>query len=327
MQKLIILLILMVYNEVSCKTDCKNEPKCHMARTWGMMGADCYDKDFREFPHCLRTDVEIIDLTKNRIKQLHTSDLAKYNKLKMLYLGDNFLLKIDDDIFDDKTKLQTLDLSNNGMSKLPSKVFHLPSLQSFYFSQNLNVNIVEVVENSKPITSPLVKFDISFSEIDTLPDLGIIPTLLKYNISGNNLLRLNVGHFAGLCKLQVLVTDNITLSLDDPCDCWRVNWWLKEKRVKFLPFDCELRESLCKKTAINISDVEMFEKCSTLARTLEHKSVFMKYILPALAIILISLIVLWFYCRRKRKVDKNKIYRDPISEADSTAYIKNPINI
>ncbi|KAL3266204.1 hypothetical protein HHI36_010387 [Cryptolaemus montrouzieri] len=314
MQFFLILVVFMTAFEEFTNGDCNNEPKCQISKVLGMKGADCYDRDIREFPKCLRSDIEIIDLTKNRIKQLRFSDLERYTYLKMLYLQDNFLLKIEDNAFDGKTDLTTLDLSNNGMTKIPLDIFHLPSLQSLYLSQNTNTNIVETMEEAKPITSPLTQFDISFSEIERLPEIGLLPTLVKYNISGNNLVELNIKHFSGLCGLKYLITNNITVNLQEPCDCWNTNRWLKSKNVIFSPFDCEMKETLCAEVPVNASDLESYEKCSKLLREITAKSMLKKILIPLLIGVVIVCVCIGFYCRRRRKLNKKALYGVPMEE-------------
>ncbi|KAK9876694.1 hypothetical protein WA026_014073 [Henosepilachna vigintioctopunctata] len=296
---------------------CNNEIKCHISKVRSMKGADCYDRDFREFPQCIRSDIEIIDLTKNRIKQLRRSDLERYKYLKMLYLQDNFLIKIENTTFNDKTDLTTLDLANNGMSKIPQNIFHLPSLQSLYLSQNTNTNIVETMERAAPITSPLTQCDISFCEIDRLPEIGILPTLVKYNISGNNLNELNVRQFSGLCGLKYLITLNVTITLEDPCQCWNTNRWLKGKNVEFKPFECELKENLCKEVPFNKTDLVAYEKCSILLREITAKSMLKKILIPVLVGLIIICIGIGYYCRRRKKLNKKALYHKKALYEDS----------
>lgn len=144
--------------------------------------------------------------------------------------------RIDDDAFEDND-LTFLDLSLNSLLKVPSQIFHLPSLEQLLLSKNLNMNVVEAVESAKPISSPLKVLDISYNELDELPDLGIMPYLIKYNISGNDA-NMSVRSLAGLCSLKQFVNNDSTLNFENPCDCWILQNWLKERGVRFTPFDC-----------------------------------------------------------------------------------------
>lgn len=164
--------------------------------------------------------------------------MSKYSNVKFLYLSDNMLSRIDNNVFEDNGELQTLDLSLNGLTTLPSVVFQLPSLKRLYLSQNLNANIAELIDEIKPIQSPLEFLDLSFNEIEHLPDLGIMPHLVAYNISGNDLSNLEVKHFSGLCRLKFLYNNNVTSYFDDPCECWNVQRWLMDREVLFNKWNC-----------------------------------------------------------------------------------------
>lgn len=160
-----------------------------------------------------------------------------------MYLSDNLLTNLENAAFEDLDELLVLDLSINGISKLAPIIFQLPSLKKLFLSQNQNMNIIEVVEESSPITSPLERFDIGFNELETLPDLGVMPYLILYNISGNNLLNMSPKDVAGMCNLKKLANDNFTVSFNVPCDCWNVKNWFKERDVKFTNFECSVKET------------------------------------------------------------------------------------
>ena len=164
-----------------------------------------------------------------------------------MYLNDNSIAAIDKQAFEGSDYLQTLDLSLNSLTKIPPVLFQLPSLQSLYLGQNLNMNIVDVVEKAKPIKSPLFHLDISYvmtEEPGELPDLGFMPTLEKYNISGNKLISMTTKHFAGLCSLKFLDTTNVSIEYEeDGCGCWTINRWLISRKVNFKPFVCHRKEA------------------------------------------------------------------------------------
>lgn len=161
----------------------------------------------------------------------------------MLYLSDNLLTTLDNSTFEDLDELETLDLSLNGISKMAPVIFHLPSLKRLYLSQNQNINIAEVIEETKPITSPLDLLDISFNELEELPKVGVLPQLLLYNISGNNLLNMQVADIAGLCNLHTLANQNFSAYFDELCDCWNLQRWLDDRNVRYSKFDCHISEN------------------------------------------------------------------------------------
>lgn len=45
---------------VSTEEKCKDDNVCVQTKTHGMWSADCYNGNFKNFPRCLRSDVEVI---------------------------------------------------------------------------------------------------------------------------------------------------------------------------------------------------------------------------------------------------------------------------
>ena len=158
--------------------------------------------------------------------------------MKYLYLSENMILEIEKEAFDGQTSLEVLDLSSNVLKTIPETIFHLPSLTRLYLSQNEHTNVVEEIEKNNEITSPLVYFDISYNNLLTLPNLGVLRTLVKYNISGNDGIKLKIQDFAGICNLNILVNDKLTATFDDECDCVNTERWFKERSVIFTSFKC-----------------------------------------------------------------------------------------
>lgn len=165
--------------------------------------------------------------------------------MKILYLSDNMVTTISDEAFEEQDELQTLDLTMNSLQKLPAVIFRLPSLKSLYLGQNLNINIVDTIENAKPIASPLTYLDISLLTDEDpieMPNFGVLPDLTKLNITGNVFDDLRPEHFAGLCKLKYLMNSNVTVYFSSQCDCWNINKWLNERNVQFTAFDCPVQK-------------------------------------------------------------------------------------
>lgn len=146
--------------------------------------------------------------------------------------------RIDEDAFDENDELAFLDLSLNGLLKVPVQIFHLPSLEHLLLSKNLNMNVVDAVEAAKPISSPLKVLDIGYNELEQLPDFGVMPFLIKYNISGNDA-TMSVRMFAGMCSLKYLVNNDSNVYFEDPCECWTLQNWFREREVHFTPMECD----------------------------------------------------------------------------------------
>lgn len=175
------------------------------------------------------------------MRKITKEDLSNYPNLQILYLTDNLLSKFENFTFEDMDDLIILDLSLNVISELPPDIFHLPSLRKLSLSQNQNAKIVDSINEASPITSPLEAIDISFNDLKTLPNLGNMPHLLLYNITGNKLLNMKVKDIAGLCNLKTLA-NNSTMHFGNPCDCWNIQRWLEEREVNFVKMSCEVLE-------------------------------------------------------------------------------------
>ncbi|XP_056646485.1 uncharacterized protein LOC130451476 [Diorhabda sublineata] len=300
------LFTLHVFSCRAADVDCRREPKCVIARVHKMKTANCYDKQFKNFPKCLNTDVEIIDLSFNRIRKITKADIDRFKYLKFLYLADNLLTNIEIDVFEDADDLTTLDLSLNAINRVPPVIFQLPSLTSLYLSQNLNINIVDAIEVSKPIVSPLTQIDISQTtdedNYSDFPNFGILPFLLFLNITRNFYFNLTPRFFMGLCNLQKLINDNVTTDFEDPCDCWRINYWLKDKHVKFSPFRCEIVESQCKYTDFKEEDLQLYNQCKEKHAAIQRSNLILKISIGigvALITIIILIVIIYFWRKRK----------------------------
>ncbi|KYB29702.1 Protein slit-like Protein [Tribolium castaneum] len=290
---------------------CKKDSRCKVSRISGMKAVDCRNKDMGTISQCLPNDVEIIDLSRNRIRKVTQDDLRKYSNLKMLYLDDNMIMTIDEESFEGKDYLQTIDLTLNGLTKIPSVIFHLPSLQVLYLRQNLNINVADAIEKAKPITSPLLRLDISYimtEEPDQLPDLGTIPTLEQYNISGNKLSSLKPNHFAGLCNLKILDTTNMSIQYEEPCDCWTINRWLKDRKVAFKSFECGVPPTDCLEE-VPPEDLEIYSLCRQIYEENIKKSKMKTVLWIVIPIVVVLFAIITFFIVRRRQKQRQK-HRD-----------------
>lgn len=177
----------------------------------------------------------------NRIREITEEDLKPYSYLQILYLSDNILTEIDEHALEDLTSLHTVDVSLNAFYKIPSSLFYLPALRKLLLGGIKNPKMLENIESTVPITSPLIQLDLSYNKLERLPILGELPTLNYYNVTGNKNVKLNTTMFAGLCTLQELIDADFSASFDDPCDCYVLEQWLTARRVKFTQFNCGQR--------------------------------------------------------------------------------------
>lgn len=271
---------------------------------------------------------------------LRENDLSRYSSLKFLYLTDNMINKIHQDAFFYNTDLRVLDLSLNGIIKLPPQVLQLPSLEKLFLSKNANMNIIDAVDKAKPISSPLKELDIGFNEIDTLPDFGMMPHLVKLNITGNPEVEMSLKSFAGLCNLQILSMDNVTAVFEDPCECWILEKWLRDRNVMFSSWECPSLEEdgktnddmipLRVQYIVPLADCTMrvpghhlktFSQCKDKYEKIILNSKLIKILVPiAVAILILLLAAAYIIVKRKRR--QAKMLRMKCASVDGQTLIR-----
>ncbi|CAH2050517.1 unnamed protein product, partial [Iphiclides podalirius] len=229
--------VLLISN-ISCKELTELEvlssqpTRCTYEHAYDMYGAHCGGLRLSKIPS-LRGGIEILDFSDNKLQELHSDTLASYSSIKYLYLAENQIYMIDKDAFASLTYLQTLDLSKNVILELPNSIFQLPSLRKLYLSGNPLLHLsLKDLSITKPIQAPLELLDLSDCKINQLPDWGVLPNLILYNISHNPLRTLEALQFSVMCKLaKVDITESIdTIKI---CELKTTITWFQEKRVHF----------------------------------------------------------------------------------------------
>lgn len=173
---------------------------------------------------------KILDASENRIRKLNQKSFALYHDLKFLYLFDNMILKIEVGTFSQLPLLETLDLSQNGLRFVPPEIFALPNLRNLYLADN---EIKNEAFNSivKPVKAPLIYLNLASTEIDKVPDLGILPELLHLNLSMNAFKHLAPEQFAPLCQLKEVDLNKTNI---EACQCHKINFFI-ENELQRLP--------------------------------------------------------------------------------------------
>ncbi|XP_043942711.1 toll-like receptor 2 type-2 [Protopterus annectens] len=86
---------------------------------------NCSTKGMLNVTSCnITMETEILDLSFNKIRQIHNKDFAGLIKLKKLLLQFNQIWTIDNDAFHDLSELEYLDISNNMLLNITSLPFH-----------------------------------------------------------------------------------------------------------------------------------------------------------------------------------------------------------
>lgn len=177
----------------------------------------------------------MLDASLNRIKKLNKKSFSSYTKLKHLYLCSNRITKIETGTFSELTSLETLNLSDNTFREVPPEIMNLPRLRK------LSMVEIELKNDGfsrikKPVKAPLVYLNIAETEIDKIPDFGILPSLKMLNISKNSLTALKPEQFAPLCRIEIV---DISDSDVNPCQCAKINYFLENELNKAPILNCE----------------------------------------------------------------------------------------
>lgn len=147
-------------------------------------------------------------------------------------MADNQIIQIEEDAFDSLTNLQTLDLSKNVIIGLPANIFQLPNLRKLYLSGNplIHMDLNKLAQTR--IGAPLELLDISNCKIKVLPEWGLLPQLMFYNISYNPLTSLDVKYFPVMCNLAKI---DITKSIENIrlCNLKPAITWFQDRHIYF----------------------------------------------------------------------------------------------
>ncbi|EDW74655.1 uncharacterized protein Dwil_GK15793 [Drosophila willistoni] len=275
------------------------ERKCKYARIEKLLRIRCYDMDLKEVPQNLKTSVEVLDLSYNRIRKLKSGSFSKYTDVKFLMLYENMILSVEPGTFAPLTSLQEVDLSNNGLTTIPMELFQLPRLRNLYIDSNeLRSLDLELLE--KPIQAPLEYLNVANCELQDIPDLGILPKLWQLNASMNPLHNFNIDRLANFCHLSVIDLTRTQLS---SCSCQQVGNHLvmMQAHQKFVPICMEkLDSSVCPLPYNRTIDSETFHSCQTSVELAEARSLWL-FGAGCFGGVIFVLLVVWYCVHRWRK--------------------------
>ncbi|XP_072942530.1 uncharacterized protein Lapsyn [Epargyreus clarus] len=247
--------------------------RCTYEYAYDMYGAHCGGLRLTKIPS-LRSGIEILDFSDNKLQELHADTFYGYSSIKYLYLAENQIYLIEENALSYLTSLQTLDLSNNVILELPDSLFQLPSLRKLYLNGNPLLHLsLSNLQITKPIKAPLELLDISENKLKVLPDWGILPQLLLYNISHNPLTSLEAQHFVSMCRLQkVDLTESINkVTL---CNIKLTVTWFQEKHIYFQLGDYSRLNSRefdnCPRLEISADLNSTYQRCDSVYTKLKN---------------------------------------------------------
>lgn len=214
---------------VTLATEMDKTKRCQLERSYKMIGYNCANLDLKEIPQSLKSNLEILDLSYNRIRDLNRHSFARYSDVKYLYLFENLIQTFEPGTFSQLTSLEAIDLSTNALTTIPPELFQLPMLRNLYVANNnLMFSSSNPFSLEEPVQAPLQVLSLAHCKIKLLPDLGVLPDLWQLNISSNPLSELSVEQFAPMCNLRQLDMNDTQPEL---CACQAITAQLNARRT------------------------------------------------------------------------------------------------
>ncbi|XP_058830301.1 relaxin receptor 2 [Topomyia yanbarensis] len=306
-------------------TDVAKPQHCLLERIYKMVGYNCANLNLKEIPQSLKSNLQILDLSFNRIRDLNKQSFTRYTDVKYLYLFENMIQNIEEDTFSELTSLEALDLSSNALKSIPIELFSLPLLRNLYVAHNVLHDLEQdCTQLDKPIKAPIQILSLADCWLTRLPNFGILPDLWQLNISSNPLTELDIDQFAPMCNLRSLDLNNTQIPI---CACQTITADLIARRAKILnnhPHCTPLfatEQSICAQDTSPAPPSTDFQQCMEIRNTrkldTEAKSAWFKISLGVLTCIVLFSIVLYYFHKRNAKSMKD----------NSNKHVKNPVPI
>ncbi|EDW02187.1 leucine-rich repeat-containing protein 4B [Drosophila grimshawi] len=254
-------------------TTSQDDRRCSYGRIEKLTRIRCHKMDLKEVPQNLKTSVEVLDLSFNRIKKLKSGSFQRYSDIKFLMLYENMILSVEPGTFAPLTSLQEIDLSSNGLTSIPVELFSMPRLRNLYVDSNELKGLHQELQTlEKPIRAPLEYLNVANCELDDIPDLGTLPNLWQLNASMNPLKEFSIDKLANLCHLSVI---DLTRTQISTCDCHQVTNHLMTMGAnpKYVPVCMGAIDSdVCPLPYNRTVDSSTFSSCLASAELAETRS-------------------------------------------------------
>ncbi|KAK6626316.1 hypothetical protein RUM43_006627 [Polyplax serrata] len=226
----------------SRNTEVKSK-RCTYMRTHGMLAVDCYALGLTHIPSVLRSNIEVLDVTYNRIREILNNSFINYPSLRILYLSDNSISYIESGAFDPLEDLEVLDLTLNSMHFIPDSLSSLPVLRKLMLGSNPFLDVLF----SKMLPS-IQYLSLSNCKLKKFPDFTFLPGLLQLNMSDNQIQTIDLHQVAPMCRLQLLdLRGNPKLYSQEHCRCQVLVTWIKRRQGDHFKLFPEF-DSICKNT-------------------------------------------------------------------------------
>lgn len=290
--------------------------RCRYERAHGMMGAYCAGLSLMHVPQSLKTSIEVLDASDNYMKELVNDSFQQYSGLRFLYLNNNKVQIIEPLAFVPLTYLETLDLTFNSLTTIPSEILNLPSLRKLYLSQNFLTSLdADLAKLERPIKAPLTYLNLAECKLKHMPDLGILSQLESLNVSHNQFSALEPVDFAKLCKLGDLDLTDTIISIKycelKPAFTWFAHTGINARRSvdETLMTSYDASDDNCPKVEFDTKTLKTHSECqNTIVTAAAQRGVRQTWLIvcSSLGGFLIGFILLLFLMHR-RNVARTKM--------------------
>lgn len=102
--------------------NCNHEKQAACKTKYDLIGRveNCSNKQICDIPFGLDSNIQVLDLSNNKLTVIRSNAFAKYDSLTKLYLQNNSIREIQQDAFAQLKNLQFLDLSANQLQSIPT---------------------------------------------------------------------------------------------------------------------------------------------------------------------------------------------------------------
>ncbi|KAG5326923.1 RXFP1 protein, partial [Acromyrmex heyeri] len=171
--------------------------------------------NFTDVPKNLSSNVTAIFLTDNLLTHLSHDALSRYPEIRLLYLDNNNIIKLDKGVFLHQSKLFWLILTNNSISEiLPGHLTGLDKLETLLLDQNkiVTADFSDLEDSTTTYLINLSKNMLTTSALK-LPRLSELTEII---LDGNHFESITEDLFAGCPALKSLsMEDNSISSIDE----------------------------------------------------------------------------------------------------------------
>lgn len=197
------------------------QPKTHCLsdRVMWHSSYDCSNMELRDVPQKLKSSVAVFDLSTNRIRRLARKSFSRYAHIKFLYLFDNVIHYIEPYTFAQLIELEAIDLSTNALTTISTELLNLQRLRKLRYDDNVlewERLEADLQKLEKPIAAPLQLLSLADCSLKAIPNFGILPHLVRLNVSHNGLDVLTPQQFSPFCRLEEVAIGIETSTTTDP---------------------------------------------------------------------------------------------------------------